>query len=503
MLFPNGGLKMANKLATLCEKVNKSNSLSIDDNAMEQTFTRVMAKVKAQIGNDAFQSWFGRVKLEETSNIIIRLSVPTSFLKSWINSHYNDILLKFWQCEYPSILRIELVVRSAGKPFIPQNEKTQLLSNNSSNNDKPVIRTPNFAKASSTENMLIGSPLDKRYNFANFIEGPSNRLALAAARSIAETSHNHEQFSPLFIHANVGLGKTHLLQSIATEAKKNENYGVVVYLTAEYFMWRYATAIRDNKALSLKEQFRDIHLLIIDDLQFLQGKSIQNEFCHLLNMLLDSAKQIVVAADRPPAELESLDPRVRSRLQRGVTLSIDSPDYAMRLHMLKNRLEQAKKNDSSINIDESILVHLARTISGSGRDIEGVLNQIIFRQSFEGNLSIDKIDELLGQILSTKEAKKIRIEEIQQIVAKHYNLSKNDLLSSRRIRTIVKPRQIAMYLAKNLTPRSLPEIGRRFGGRDHTTVLHAIRKIETQAGKDNKLEKELELLKRLINDQGI
>lgn len=496
---------MATILNILDKEANDLVSSSGDStlHKLQESFDRVMAKLKVQIGNDAFQSWFGRVNLETSDNVIIRLSVATSFLKSWISSHYSEILLSLWQAEYSSILRIEILVRSAGKICNDVTAPNNGLTVNRGGHRSKLDTNIAILKPSTKDSMLVGSPLDKRYNFSNFIEGTSNRLALAAARSIADASPNHEQFSPLFIHANVGLGKTHLLQSIATEAKNNDKYGLVVYLTAEYFMWRFATAIRDNKALSFKEQLRDIHLLIIDDLQFLQGKSIQNEFCHLLNMLLDSAKKIVVAADRAPSELESLDPRVRSRLQCGVILSIAKPDYDMRLNMLQNRLVLTQKTHKNFNISHETLCHIAHMVKGSGRDIEGVFNQIIFRQSFEGELSIAKIDELLGQVLNMQEAKKIRIEEIQQIVAHHYNLSKNDLLSSRRIRTIVKPRQIAMYLAKSLTPRSLPEIGRRFGGRDHTTVLHAIRKIEEQVSKDNKLEKELELLKRLINDHSV
>ncbi|TIT88053.1 MAG: chromosomal replication initiator protein DnaA, partial [Mesorhizobium sp.] len=222
----------------------------------------------------------------------------------------------------------------------------------------------------------------------------------------------------------------------------------------------FATAIRDNNALTLKEQLRDIDLLIIDDMQFLQGKSIQHEFCHLINMLLDSAKQVVVAADRPPSELESLEPRVRSRLNGGVAL-----------------------------------------VTGSGRELEGAFNQLLFRQSFEPQITIDRIDEILGHIYRSGEPKRVRIEDIQRIVARHYNVSKTELLSNRRTRTIVKPRQVAMYLSKVMTPRSLPEIGRRFGGRDHTTVLHAVRKIEDLSGADNTLAQELELLRRLINEQ--
>ena len=233
---------------------------------------------------------------------------------------------------------------------------------------------------------VLGSPLDARYTFQSFIEGASNRVAFAAARAVAEQSSN-ARFNPLFLHATVGLGKTHLLQAIAAESLKQNPQARVVYLTAEYFMWRFATAIRDNNALTLKEQLRDIDLLIIDDMQFLQGKSIQNEFCHLINMLLDSAKQVVVAADRPPAELESLEPRVRSRLNGGVALEMSAPDYTMRLAMLKLRLQQARVEDTTLSIEEEILAHVARTVTGSGRELEGAFNQLLFRQSFEPQIT--------------------------------------------------------------------------------------------------------------------
>ena len=345
---------------------------------------------------------------------------------------------------------------------------------------------------------VLGSPLDPRYTFQSFVEGPSNRVALAAARAVAESM---SRFNPLFLHATVGLGKTHLLQAIAAESLRQNPKSRVVYLTAEYFMWRFATAIRDNNALTLKEQLRDIDLLIIDDMQFLQGKSIQHEFCHLINMLLDSAKQVVVAADRPPSELESLEPRVRSRMNGGVALEMSAPDFTMRLGMLEFRYSSAKAEDPSLNIPEDVLSHVARTVTGSGRELEGAFNQILLRQTFEPQITVDRIDEILGHIYRSGEPKRVRIEDIQRIVARHYNVSKNELLSNRRTRTIVKPRQIAMYLSKVMTPRSLPEIGRRFGGRDHTTVLHAVRKIEDLSGSDNTLAQELELLRRLITDQ--
>jgi len=483
-------------------------------NDAEKIFERLKTQLKAKLGTEVYSSWFGRMKVAEASKGIVRLSVPTAFLKSWINGHYLDLIAELWRQEEPELFRIEIVVRSATRQMRPAVEVEPEPAR------KPVARPAHTALGSGTvpngkaehapspragaapapdfRQGVLGSPLDQRYTFQSFVEGPSNRVALAASRAVAESA---SRFNPLFLHATVGLGKTHLLQAIAAESLKQNPKSRVVYLTAEYFMWRFATAIRDNNALTLKEQLRDIDLLIIDDMQFLQGKSIQHEFCHLINMLLDSAKQVVVAADRPPAELESLEPRVRSRLNGGVALEMSAPDYTMRLGMLKQRHAQAKTDDPSLDISEEIIAHIARTVTGSGRELEGAFNQLLFRQSFEPQLTLERIDEILGHIYRTGEPKRVRIEDIQRIVARHYNVSKTELLSNRRTRTIVKPRQIAMYLAKVMTPRSLPEIGRRFGGRDHTTVLHAVRKIEDLSGSDNTLAQELELLRRLINDQ--
>ncbi|UCA45704.1 chromosomal replication initiator protein DnaA [Pseudochrobactrum sp. XF203] len=483
----------------------------------DEAFERLLSKLKARVGSEIFSSWFGRLKLDEVSKSVVRFSVPTAFLRSWINNHYAEMLTMLWQEENPQILKVEVVVRGMSRTArsvapvadivaeipqlaAPQREKPVFPVGQSFSTEKRASQAE-VAAQSAAAGAVLGSPLDPRYTFDSFVDGASNRVALAAARTIAEAGSSAVRFNPLFIHASVGLGKTHLLQAIAASALQRQDKPRVVYLTAEYFMWRFATAIRDNNALSFKEQLRDIDLLIIDDMQFLQGKSIQHEFCHLINTLLDSAKQVVVAADRAPSELESLDVRVRSRLQGGVALEMAAPDYEMRVEMLKRRLSAAQAEERNIDIADDILAHVARTVTGSGRELEGAFNQLLFRQSFEPNLSIDRVDELLGHLTRAGEPKRIRIEEIQRIVARHYNVSKQDLLSNRRTRTIVKPRQVAMYLAKMLTPRSLPEIGRRFGGRDHTTVLHAVRKIEDLVGADLKLAQELELLKRLINEQ--
>lgn len=482
----------------------------------EQKFDRVKAQLKARLGTEVYSSWFGRMKVAEASRGIVRISVPTAFLRSWINGHYLDLIADLWKHEDPEVLKIEIVVRTATRPArngvepeaVParkMTKQTQTALAAGTAGPGRVERAPAPRPGTPIEaefrHNVLGSPLDPRYTFGSFIEGPSNRVAFAAAKAVAESQSSAVRFNPLFLHATVGLGKTHLLQAIAAESLKQNPKSRVVYLTAEYFMWRFATAIRDNNALTLKEQLRDIDLLIIDDMQFLQGKSIQHEFCHLINMLLDSAKQVVVAADRPPSELESLEPRVRSRLNGGVALEMSAPDFAMRIGMLKLRLATAKVDDASLDISEEILNHVARTVTGSGRELEGAFNQLLFRQSFEPAITIDRIDEILGHIYRSGEPKRVRIEDIQRIVARHYNVSKTELLSNRRTRTIVKPRQVAMYLSKVMTPRSLPEIGRRFGGRDHTTVLHAVRKIEDLSGVDNTLAQELELLRRLINDQ--
>ncbi|WP_408015698.1 chromosomal replication initiator protein DnaA [Rhizobium alarense] len=479
-------------------------------------FDRVSARLKAQVGADVYASWFGRLKLHSTSKSVVRLSVPTTFLKSWINNRYLELITSLFQQEDPEILKVEILARTATRGGRPVSADDAVAT------PEPVPATSQARRANGAQAVsqvaagvmngvvprvpvapqapLFGSPLDPRYTFDSFVEGASNRVALAAAKTIAEAGAGAVRFNPLFIHSSVGLGKTHLLQAVALAALSSARTPRVVYLTAEYFMWRFATAIRDNDALSLKETLRNIDLLVIDDMQFLQGNSIQNEFCHLLNMLLDSARQVVVAADRAPWELESLDPRVRSRLQGGVAIEMEAPDYEMRLEILKRRLETARQEDATLDIPVEILSHVARNITASGRELEGAFNQLLFRRTFEPLLTIERVDELLGHLVAAGEPRRVRIEDIQRIVAKHYNISRQELVSNRRTRVVVKPRQVAMYLSKTLTPRSFPEIGRRFGGRDHTTVLHAVRKIEELIAGDTKLSHEIELLKRLINE---
>ena len=511
-----GAVANGDRTPKACDAADTDAAGNKSEMKYDALFERFSARLKAQVGPEVYASWFARLKLHSVSKSVVRFTVPTTFLKSWINNRYIDLITTLVQAEDADVLKVEILVRSASRPVQPARVEERALPvsdmSSSAQRAKPFIppqpvtssQTNNAASAPvvrhSGSGPLFGSPLDTRFTFDTFVEGASNRVALAAAKTIAEAGAGAVRFNPLFIHAGVGLGKTHLLQAIANAAIDSPRNPRVVYLTAEYFMWRFATAIRDNDALTLKDTLRNIDLLVIDDMQFLQGKMIQHEFCHLLNMLLDSAKQVVVAADRAPWELESLDPRVRSRLQGGMAIEIEGPDYEMRYEMLTQRIATARVEDPGFDIPEDIVSHVARSVTASGRELEGAFNQLIFRRSFEPNLSVERVDELLAHLVGAGEAKRVRIEDIQRIVARHYNVSRQELVSNRRTRVIVKPRQVAMYLAKMLTPRSFPEIGRRFGGRDHTTVLHAVRKIEELIGGDTKLGHEVELLKRLINE---
>ncbi|TFF19961.1 chromosomal replication initiator protein DnaA [Jiella endophytica] len=487
--------------------------MTVGDEDRAEVIERVKMRLKAQLGQDIFMSWFQRMKLDSLGKGVCQVSVPTAFLRSWIQSHYQELLTEIFADEVPGNLRVDIAVRSAvrgGGVTIRSSRiggRAESTAPLVAGEARMVEKAAMVEQPRSAETPLaisgspeFGSPLDSRYVFDSFVEGSSNRVALAAAKSVAENGPGSVRFNPLFIHAAVGLGKTHLLQAIANAAVRRPDQPRVVYLTAEYFMWRFATAIRDNRALDLKETLRGIDILIIDDTQFLQGKSIQQEFCHLLNALIDSAKQVICAADRPAADLESLDPRVRSRLANGITLEIGVPDYPMRKAILETRASAMRGEDSTFAMPDHMIDTIARRVVGSGRDLEGAFNQIAFRHSLGQPLSAEHLEDLLNQLTRANVERRVRIEDILKFVSRHYNVTRTDILSSRRTKTIVRPRQIAMYLAKTMTPRSLPEIGRRFGGRDHTTVLHAVRKIEGERSRDETFSNELDLIRRMIEE---
>ena len=465
----------------------------------QELWSRVRQRLRAEIGDDVFSSWFARMDFESCDGETVHLSVPTRFLKSWIMSHYAERLLGSWQAVLPSVRRIDLVVRSAVLRNLackPEAREGARALPEARNGSETVA-----AAATSASEALGGSPLDPRFTFETFVVGASNKLAHAAATQVATARQRDPvMFNPLYIHAGVGLGKTHLLQAIAwTGNARGERK--VLYLTAEKFMYGFASAVKTQTALAFKEALRGIDVLAIDDLQFLQGKATQAEFCHTLNALIDAGRQVVIAADRLPADLDSLDDRVRSRLAGGLVVEIGSHDEELRLEILKRRVAVAQVHHPGFEVPPAVLAFIAKTITHSGRDLDGALNRLLAQNKLNGHaITMEMAERAIRDLIRPHEPRRVKIEDIQRVVARQYNVSRQDLLSSRRTANVVRPRQIAMYLAKALTLRSLPEIGRRFGGRDHTTVLHAVRKIESMVGKDSALADEIELLKRLLQE---
>jgi chromosomal replication initiator protein len=468
-------------------------------------WTRVKGRLRAELGEDIYSSWFARIDLEGVDEDAVRMSVPTRFLKSWIQSHYTERVLACWQSEQPTIGRIELTVRSGilrplppkAKPAEPQEP---LRNGHDSKIDGLGLRLGGSPIAVAHD-ALGGSPLDPRLTFETFILGRSNTLAHAAAKQVAATRRGDSvMFNPLYIHAGVGLGKTHLLQSIAW-AGNTGGERRVLYLTAEKFMYSFATALKSQTALAFKESVRGIDVLVLDDMQFLQGKNTQAEFSHTLNSLIDAGRQVVIAADRPPLDLESLDDRARSRLAGGLVVEMGSLGEELRLEILKARVGAARQHHAGFDVPGAVLSYVAKTITHNGRDLEGAVNRLLAHNKLTGHpVTLEMAEREVRDLIRPQEPKRIKIEDIQRVVARQYNVSRSDLLSSRRTANVVRPRQVAMYLAKTLTLRSLPEIGRRFGGRDHTTVLHAVRKIEGLVGNDTSLAQEIEGLKRQLQD---
>jgi chromosomal replication initiator protein len=471
----------------------------------QERWLRVKEKLRAEVGEDIFQSWFARMDLERIEGNTAHLSVPTRFLKSWIQSHYTDRVLACWQGENAEVQKIEVIVRSAvirtAPPKIKPPEMTE------PHRDPRIGRLDigelraAYAPVSTGHDALGGSPLDLRLTFESFVIGRSNTLAHAAAKQVALARRGEPvMFNPLYIHAGVGLGKTHLLQA-TTWAGNNGAERKVLYLTAEKFMYGFVSALRTQTALAFKESLRGIDVLVIDDLQFLQGKSTQAEFCHTLNALIDAGRQVVIAADRPPTDLESLDDRMRSRLAGGLVVEMGALGEELRLEILKTRVTAARQYHPSFEVPAPVLAYIAKSVTHNGRDLEGAINRLLAHNKLTGQpVTMEMAEREVRDLIRPQEPKRVKIEDIQRIVARQYNVSRADLLSSRRTANVVRPRQVAMYLAKTLTLRSLPEIGRRFGGRDHTTVLHAVRKIEGLVGNDAMLADEIEVLKRQLQE---
>ena len=462
---------------------------------LKDQWQRVAARLRAELGEDLYNSWFARMDAEELSQGQLTVSVPTRFLKSWIENHYVSKLRKIADGEFGTLRAVQVRVRQQGEANRPPVETA-----------RPAPERSSTATALQIQSLLMperGSGTDETQTFDTYVVGISNQLAHAACMRVAHAASGQAlSFNPLYIHSASGLGKTHLLCALAQYIRSTQANRKVLMLTAERFMYGFIHAIRSRDTLAFKDQFQNVDVLLIDDFQFLQGKSMQQEFCHAFNSLVDSKRQVVIAADVPPAQLDTIDQRMRSRLMGGLVIDVETPDLQQRRKIVEFKHLLMLKSDMTAAVHGEILDLVAERITGGGRELEGALNKIVAYQQFnKAPITADLASMVLRDAAGSADLGRIKIEDILKVVSRHFNVGRNDLLSARRAREVVMPRQIGMYLAKKLTARSLPEIGRRFGGRDHSTVLHAVRKIDEQMKGDEKLARELALLIRLVEQQ--
>lgn len=456
----------------------------------QECWGRIRERLRSEYGDATFNSWLKNIELDKISGNHVNMMLPTRFLRDWVINNYANRIRQLWNAEDDSVQSIDIHVKPMQRKVdAPRKSATIGLGEVPAEfNGRAAITTD-----MQQQNATLTAQLDSRFTFNNFVVGKSNELAHAAARRVSEAK-DKIPFNPLYIYGGVGLGKTHLMHAIGHAIAANSPEKKVMYLSAEKFMYRFIRALRFKDTMNFKDQFRSVDVLMIDDVQFIAGKeSTQEEFFHTFNALVDQNHQIIISGDRSPTDLEGMEERMRSRLGWGLVADIHPTDYELRLGILQSKVEQAK-----ISIDPRILEFLAHRITSNVRELEGALNRVLAYSDLVGRtVTLESTQEVLRDLLRAND-RRITIEEIQKRVAEHFNIRMSDMHSARRARAVARPRQVAMYLAKQLTSRSLPEIGRKFGGRDHTTVMHAVRKIDELCENDLSLSEDVELLKRML-----
>ena len=472
--------------------MSEKNSKTVD---IKSSWDRTLSVLRAELGEATFRSWFKHIEFGELTEKKLVLYVPTKFMKDWIHTHYSDRILTILKNDNIPVSSIFFELQKFKTTKEPLNNNLEKTTTSS----KLSVHTKYSSDESGDHNSMLGAPLDPNLSFDNFVVGGSNELAYAAAKRITEVER--VSFNPLFLYGGVGLGKTHLMHAMALEIKKNWPERKVLYLSAEKFMYQFIKALRFKDTMSFKQQFRAVDVLMVDDIQFIAGKdSTQEEFFHTFNTLIDHNHQVVISADRSPVDLDGIEERIRSRLGWGLVTDIHASDYELRLGVLQTKAKKHVEDNPEIIIKDNILEFLAQRIDSNIRVLEGALNRVIAYSSFVNKpLTIEMAQEVLKDLIRASQ-RKITIDDIQRKVADYYNIRLSDLLSARRSRTIARPRQVAMYLSKILTTRSLPEIGRKFGGRDHTTVIHAVKRIESLQDSDNAIQEEVEVLSRALEN---
>ena len=441
----------------------------------------VQTEMKNKLGADIYESWLKKISFEEEINNYVLLSVPTRFIRDWITSRYLDQILKIIKDHKKDIIRIEFKIVEKNNDNISNNQNISPLESK---------ENVSFIK----DSYLQYNRIDPNKKFENFITGSSNNLAYQASVKVSE---NISHYNPLYIYGGVGMGKTHLLNSIGLELKKDNK---VMFISAERFMYQFVKSIKSNDMVKFKEYFRNTDILLIDDIQFMNGKeAMQEEFFHTFNALLDKNSQIIISADRPPNKLSRIQERIKSRFSGGLVVDIQNPDYELRYKIIKSKTDELKLSYSNqVVISEEIQKFLSAEIKTSIRELVGALNRIVsFTRIYNKVPSLSEVKIVLKDLLNLTE-NKVDIDIIQTIVCKFYKISKNEMLSPRRSRYLVRPRQTAIYLAKMLTSKSLPEIGRSFSNRDHTTVIHSVKTIERLRKEDSELNINIDSLKNKI-----
>ncbi|MFQ5775785.1 MAG: chromosomal replication initiator protein DnaA [Kiloniellaceae bacterium] len=457
-----------------------------------EQWARVRGRLRAEVGDAAYRSWLKPLTMVSAKKGVVRMAVPTRFMRDWVVSNYAERIHALWHDENEWISNVEIVVQPPPRPASKPECGPRAIAAPAAAAMR--LRLAAEARADTAEPVYpdVSAPLDQRFTFENFVVGKPNEFAYAAARRVAEAKS--VPFNPLFLYGPVGLGKTHLMHAIAWEIMARKPKRRIIYLSAEKFMYQFVRALRIKDTVAFKDQFRSVDVLMIDDFQFISGReATQEEFFHTFNALVDQNRQVVISADKSPSDLEGVEERMRSRLGWGLVADIHPTTYELRLGILQSKAEQ-----SGASIPPKVLEFLAHKITSNVREMEGALNRIVAHSTLVGRpITLEATQEVLHDLLRAND-RRVTIEEIQKRVAAHFNVRVTDMHSARRSRAVARPRQVAMYLAKQLTSRSLPEIGRKFGGRDHTTVMHAVRKIEELKATDKSFAEDVELLRRML-----
>ena len=455
-----------------------------------ETWGRLREQLVKIVGPNNYRSWIEPLEFSDVNGGVATFLVPTDFTGTWVSRNFGDQILKVLVEAGEQVKRVRFFAPKGGQANTSVNTGSEV--NAITDRQTTTNRVPTRTHTDSP-----GAPLDARFTFDTFVVGKPNELAHAAARRVADGGM--VTFNPLFLYGGVGLGKTHLMHAVAWELLRRSPELKVVYLSAEQFMYRFIQALRDKDMITFKQLFRSVDVLMIDDIQFIGGKdATQEEFFHTFNWLIDHGKQVIVSSDSPPTDISGMEERIVSRLQSGLVVDLHPTNYELRLGILQQKIELYADQFPNLEIDDGVLEFLAHRISTNVRVLEGAMMRLFaFGSLVDRSITLEMAQECLSDALRASD-RKITVEEIQRKVSDHYNIRLSDLIGPKRVRTFARPRQVAMYLAKQLTSRSLPEIARRFGGRDHTTIMHGVRKIEELKKKDSQIADDLELLRRSL-----